>query len=140
MTRRGAYSALAVLNLGRHFGDGLRKSREIAEETNIPLSFLPQLLANLVREGLVVSVAGQKGGYALSRPPKELSLLAVIEAAEGSLRTADCELCTAGCGWEGPCPLRAAWARAQQALAVELASTSFADLEQRAALLAASTR
>lgn len=40
VTRRGAYSALAVLNLGHHFGADLRKSREIARETSIPRNYL----------------------------------------------------------------------------------------------------
>ncbi len=131
MTLRGAYSARAVLNLGRHFGNGLRKSREIAEETSVPINFLHELLANLVREGLVVSVAGPKGGYTLSRPPQELTLLEVIEAAEGAIPSSDCELCGGECGWDGPCPLRQAWARGQESLAAELGSTSFMELEQR---------
>jgi Rrf2 family protein len=140
VTRRAAYSVLAVLNLGHHFGEGLRKSREIAEETHVPVKFLRVLLADLVREGLVASVAGRKGGYALSRPPEELTLLEVIEAAGGSLQPTGCDLCAGGCGWEGPCPLRDAWARGREALAAEFASISFLELEIRGRSLRAGPR
>ncbi len=128
MTRRAAYSALAVLNLAHHFGGGLRKSREIAEETDIPRKFLQVLLARLVREGLIVSVAGPRGGYSLSRPPAEINLLEATEAAEGSVRPTDCELRGGACDWQQPCPLHDAWARGRDALIAELASTSFAEL------------
>ncbi len=129
----------AVLTLGNHFGEGLRKAREIADETDVPLKFLHELLADLVREGLVVSVVGKKGGYSLSRPPGDLSLLEVIEAADGSLRPTGCEPCGGGCGWDGPCPLRDAWARGRETLAAELASISFVELEKRGASLEAGT-
>ncbi len=128
MTRGAAYSALAVLNLTLHLGEGLRTSRELAEETNIPWKYLLTILANLKRHGLVNSTAGTKGGYSLSRPPAEINLLEVIEAVDGSLQSAECGLCEGGCGWERPCPLHDAWARGQDALVAELASTSFAEL------------
>ncbi|HJM89653.1 MAG TPA: Rrf2 family transcriptional regulator [Dehalococcoidia bacterium] len=128
MTRRGAYSALAVLNLGEHFGEGLRKSREIAEETSVPGYYLKEVLANLVHAGLVTSVAGSRGGYALSRPPGELNLLEVIEAADGRPNRVGCALCGDDCGWEGPCPLREAWERGLDAQIAELETTTFADL------------
>jgi Rrf2 family protein len=128
MTRRAAYSALAILDLAHHFGEGLRKSREIAEETDIPRKFLQVLLAHLVREGLIVSVAGRRGGYSLSRPPAEINLLEAIEAADGSLRSTECGLCGGGCDWERPCPLHDVWVRGRDAMVAELASTSFAEL------------
>ncbi len=133
MTLRGAYSALAVLHLGNYYGERLCKTREIAAGKNIPRKFLQELLATLVREGLLVSVAGPKGGYSLSRPPEELSLLDVIEAADGSVEPVGCEVCAVECGWDGPCPLRDASARARETLVERLASTSFADLQTRGA-------
>lgn len=87
----------------------------------------------------MVSVVGKKGGYSLSRPPGDLSLLEVIEAADGSLRPTGCEPCGGGCDWDGPCPLRDAWARGREALAAELASISFVELEKRGASLEAGT-
>lgn len=130
MTRRGAYSVLAMLNLALHLGERLRKSREIAEETKIPRKYLPQILANLKRHGFVNSTAGPKGGYSLSRPPAEINLLEVIEAADGSLQSTECGLCEGGCGWQPSCPLHDAWARGRDALIAELASTSFAELAE----------
>jgi Rrf2 family protein len=51
----------------------------------MPERFLLQILRNLVTHGILRSTRGVDGGYALVRPPEELSLLDVIEAIEGPL-------------------------------------------------------
>lgn len=134
MTRRGAYSLRAVLCLARHFGRRRRKPREIAADTNIPPNYLPQILANMKRHRLLRSTAGKRGGSTLSRSSAELSLLDVIEAAEGPLRPLECELRRGPCGPDRGRPLHHVWARAVDAPPAELASTSFAELAEADAL------
>lgn len=125
---RGDYSVRAVLFLARAHGDGRRKSREIAADMQIPEKFLPQVLGTLVKAGLVESVAGPDGGYSLTRPPAEISLLEVVEAAEGPVRNDKCLLRGGPCRWEEACSIHEAWSRAQEKLILELAATSFAEL------------
>lgn len=128
LERRGDYSVRAVIDLARHYGDGRRKAREIATVMDIPVRYLPQLLAPLVRRGLLVATAGPEGGYALARDPATISVLEVIEAAEGPLESPRCVLRGGPCDWDETCPLHETWSRARDALAAELARTSFADL------------
>lgn len=129
--KRGDYSVRAVLYLARHHGTGRRKAREIASEMDIPERYLPQILANLVRHGLLVAVAGPDGGYALSREPVEISLLEVVEAAEGPLVLETCLLRGGPCDWEDACPMHAPWRRAQDALIGHLRDTTFRELADR---------
>jgi Rrf2 family protein len=136
--RRGDYSVRAVLDLARHH-DERRKSREIAGEMDIPARYLTQILANLVQHGLLDAVAGPTGGYTLARPPENISLLEVVEAAEGRIKLEQCVLRSGPCTWEETCPVHIPWARAQNALAEQLASTSFADLVKSAAEIDAGT-
>jgi Rrf2 family protein len=49
----------------------------------MPERFLLQILRNLVTHGILRSTRGVEGGYALMRPPEQISLLEVIEAIEG---------------------------------------------------------
>lgn len=126
--RKGDYSVRAMLDLARHYDRGRRKSREIAAAMDIPARYLTQILANLVRHGLLEAVAGPDGGYSFARPPAEVTLLEVVEAAEGPIGINQCVLRGGPCDWKHACPLHEAWSRAQQALATELASTTFADL------------
>ena len=83
--RKGDYAVRAMLVLARSYGAGRRKSRQIAATMDIPERYLPQIMAPLVHAGLVNATAGRDGGYELARPPRELSLLEVVEVgASGS--------------------------------------------------------
>lgn len=122
----GDYAVRSVLALARA---GRRlKAREIADEMSLPLKFLPQVLGALIRAGLITSVAGPDGGYELARAPGDLSLLEVIEASEGPVRSNKCVLRGGPCRLDGTCAVHDAWFDAQAALAAKLASTSFEDL------------
>ena len=137
--RRGDYSVRAVLHLARHAGDGRQKAREIAAEMDIPDRFLTQILANLVREQLLTAVAGPDGGYELARDPEEITLLEVVEAAEGPIRLDTCVLRGGACDWTEACPLHETWSRAQSAMTQELAAASFGDLARIDAAMIAGT-
>lgn len=128
LSRKGDYAVRAVLDLARHAGTGRRKSREIAEVMDIPERYLPQILALLVRHGLLVATAGPDGGYELARPPAKITLLEVVEAAEGPVANTECLLRGGPCDWEHACPLHAPWSRAQSALTAQLRRTTFAEL------------
>jgi Rrf2 family protein len=136
--RKGDYSVRAVLDLARH-GGARRKAREIAGEMDIPLRYLTQILASLVQHGLLAAVAGPTGGYTLARPPQDISLLEVVEAAEGPITLEQCVLRGGPCSWQDSCPVHIPWARAQAAMATQLAATSFADLARSAAEIDAGT-
>lgn len=136
--RKGDYAVRAMLELARYSGQGRRKAREIAPAMDIPERYLPQILANLVRHRLLIATAGPEGGYELARPPAEISLLEVVEAAEGPLATDECLLRGGPCDWENVCPLHQPWARAQQALADQLRRTDFQQLANSDAEIEAS--
>lgn len=125
--KKGDYAVRATLCLA--LGTGTRlKAREIASEMDIPEAYLPQVLATLIKAGLVGSVAGPDGGYYLARPPAEVSLLEVVEAAEGPLVGETCVLSGGPCNWNGACVLHEHWEEAQDALVARLDQTTFADL------------
>ena len=128
LERRGDYSVRAMIDLAGHYGEGRRKARQIATVMDIPARYLPQLLAPLVRRGLLVATAGPEGGYALAYDPASISVLDVIEAAEGPLESPRCVLRGGPCDWDETCPLHHTWGRARNALAGELVRTTLADL------------
>lgn len=126
--KRADYLVRAVLDLARHHGHGRRKTAEIAAEMQIPITYLPQLLAELVRSGIARSLAGRRGGYELVRDPGEVSLLEVIEVADGTLGSADCILRAGLCRWEEVCAIHTPWIRAQEAFRDSLGATTFAQV------------
>lgn len=125
---KGDYAVRAVLDLAHGYDKGRRKAREISVAMDIPQKYLPQVLGALIREGIVVSVAGPDGGYSLTRSPADVSLLEVVEAAEGPVKNGRCLVRGGPCRWEEKCAVHDSWAAAQDALIERLAGTTFAEL------------
>ncbi|MCP3974553.1 MAG: Rrf2 family transcriptional regulator [bacterium] len=126
--RKGDYAVRAVLDLARHWGQGRRKSREIATTMDIPERYVGQILAKLVRADLLMATAGPDGGYSLSRDPAEVTLLEVVEASEGAIALSACVLSGGPCDWTNVCPVHETWSLAQGAFMDQLSTTTYADL------------
>src|SRR5680860_1284834 len=131
---KGDYAVRAVLDLARAHGGPRRKAREISDKMDIPPKYLPQVLADLIKAGLVESLAGPGGGYSLSRGPADISLLEIVEAAEGPVRNRKCLMRGGPCHWDDACSLHAAWTNAQEKMVAELAKTTFAELARQDSL------
>jgi Rrf2 family transcriptional regulator, iron-sulfur cluster assembly transcription factor len=132
--RRGDYAVRAALHLaGRAAGDWC-KARDIADGEDIPAAYLPQVLGDLVRRGIVRSRSGPNGGYQLARPAAEVSLLEVIEAAGGPVRSRICVLRGVPCQGEDACAVHEAWTEAQLAMIERLRSADLASLVARTAV------
>ena len=77
------YALNALVELARYPSDRI-SSRELARRHNMPERFLVQILSTLATSGILQSFAGVSGGYALSRPAQDITLLDVIESIEHS--------------------------------------------------------
>lgn len=129
LSRRGDYVVRAAIALARAFAQGgYRKIREVAEEMRLPRTYTPQILNALAQAHLAEARAGQQGGYRLLRDPATITLLEVVEAAEGPLRPARCTLRDGPCRWDDMCPLHPAWEQAVSALRLTLEKTSLASI------------
>ena len=126
LTRRGDYAvramlALAVMDDGRPVS-----ARRIAERMSIPVRFLPHVLADLGRAGLVVGITGRTGGYHLAVPAGELDLLRIVDAVEDDGEGARCVLRGGPCGVDGRCAVHDAFSAATEAMRGELRGTTLA--------------
>jgi Rrf2 family transcriptional regulator, iron-sulfur cluster assembly transcription factor len=128
LTKRGDYAVRAMLALARGSGNGLLSARRIAGAMEIPVRFLPQVLSDLQRAGLVEAAPGRAGGYRLSRDASAISLLDVIEAVEGDSRRRSCVLRGGPCGVDGHCDVHEVFFRGQEALRGTFAQSTLAEL------------
>lgn len=94
LTRKTRYALMAVSALANVYGKGPVPMSRIADDNHIPLRFLEGIMLQLKRAGMVDSARGVEGGYALSRPPHEISLTEVIQAAGESLSFVSCMACS----------------------------------------------
>lgn len=128
LTHRGSYAIRAVLTLARADGDEVVPARRIAKEMDIPVRFLPQVLGDLNRAGIVEARLGRAGGYRLSRTASDISLLDVIEAAEGDARRQTCVLTGKPCDGAEPCDVHEMFYEAQEAILQRLDGVSIAQV------------
>ena len=57
--------------------------RDLATFQGISESYLSKIYTKLTKSGIIKSVPGVKGGYALAKNPEEITFLDVVEAIEG---------------------------------------------------------
>jgi Rrf2 family protein len=85
------YAILALAHMNRHEGSWML-AKEIASGTNLPRPYLSKILNALRRSGMIRAKRGYRGGYTLARPAREISLLEVVDAIEGSAWRESCLL------------------------------------------------
>lgn len=107
----------------------------LAEYHGVPAPYLAKSLQLLAGAGIIASTPGRHGGYRLSRPANEITLLDVVLAVEGDEPTFRCtEIRKRGPGrvpsrcYPPKCGIAAAMHRAETAWRAELEQTTIADL------------
>ena len=85
ISAKSDYAVRALAELATHDHDDPVKAEDLALAQDIPLKFLLSILPELKQERLVRSHRGREGGYALARPPHEITLADVIRAVDGPL-------------------------------------------------------
>ena len=85
LSRTVSYAVRATLQLAESETSTPVPCSRLASEGEMPERFLLQILRVLVTHGILKSTRGVDGGYSLSRPANQISLLEVIEAIDGPL-------------------------------------------------------
>ncbi|WP_307188073.1 Rrf2 family transcriptional regulator [Demequina sp. NBRC 110057] len=84
VSAKGDYAARAVTALAARYPDRA-SAQALADAHDLPRKFLEAVLADLKRAAIVSSTRGADGGYALRRPPAEITLGEVLRAIDGPL-------------------------------------------------------
>jgi Rrf2 family protein len=118
--------------------DGPVTAARLADFHGVSRTYLAKHLQALTTAGLVRSVEGRDGGYALTRPPEEITLRDVVAAVEGPQPLFRCTEIrqrgpypVTGEACLRPCGVASAMREAEQAFTDALARTTIADLAER---------
>jgi Rrf2 family protein len=84
ISARGDYAVRAALGLAAAF-PATASAHALAQAQDLPRKFLEVVLGDLRRAGIVRGQRGADGGYALTRPPAEISVGEVLRAVDGPL-------------------------------------------------------
>jgi len=84
-----SYGLIAIGYIAKQAEGSWVSAEEISKEFDIPNAYLGKVMFRLAQAGILRSKHGPQGGFSLMKPAKEISLLEIIEAVEGSLRKID---------------------------------------------------
>lgn len=101
---------------------------EIAVHIRVAAPTVSKVLKRLVREGLVTSYRGAKGGYSLARPPAQITMVEIIDALEGPVALTECGSSPGLCSQESSCSVRTNWQLINGAVRGALAEITLADM------------
>jgi Rrf2 family protein len=131
LSTKGRYGVRALLDVALHQDKSQVQLKDIAERQQISLSYLEHLIAPLVAAGLLKSARGARGGVSLARPARDIRLLDVVQALEGSLAPVRCVDEPEKCSRAESCVTRDVWAEVKVAVESVLGSVTLADLVDR---------
>ena len=120
-----------MLELASHYGEGPIELKEIANKENISLKYLEQVVIPLRTAGLIKSVRGSKGGYALAKPASEICLNEIVEVLEGPLSLIECLHDPKICQRMPICVTRDIWKKVSDAINGIFRSVTLEDLVNR---------
>jgi Rrf2 family nitric oxide-sensitive transcriptional repressor len=100
---------------------------QLVAQTQVPAAYLAKVMKQLCRAGLVRAQRGLHGGFCLTRPAEQISLLAVVNAVEPLQRIKHCPLRLPNHG-TNLCPLHRRVDDALAAVEAAFATTTLADI------------
>ncbi len=137
ITRQADYAVRAVLYLSQLGTEQRAATSQIAQEQQIPPSFLAKIVSQLSVAGLLQTSRGARGGVSLARSPEDISLLEVVEAIDGPIMLNECVAGNGACTFGDDCPMKPVWCDAQATLVQHLRGTTFSQFVQGEASLVA---
>ncbi|MCK4413353.1 MAG: Rrf2 family transcriptional regulator [Candidatus Eisenbacteria sp.] len=95
LSRKSVYALRVLPHLAQAYGGPPISVSQLGRAESVPTKYLEQILVTLRKQGLLVSERGKEGGYALRKPPEEITLGDIIRAVDGPLAPISCASRTA---------------------------------------------
>lgn len=100
----------------------------LAEAAALPAPFLAKIFHKLARQGILTSFRGRQRGYALARPPADITVREVLEAVDGHDLFRRCIFVSETCNQADPCPLHDTWTPIMTSAIDAMSKTTLANL------------
>jgi FeS assembly SUF system regulator len=90
LTHLADYAVVLMTAAARYPAGERLSATELSDDTGVPLPTAQKLMGQLAASGLLTSMRGAAGGFALARPAGEISLADIVEAVEGPISLTMC--------------------------------------------------
>ncbi len=128
LSTKARYGTRALLEIALHEGNYPIQLKDIAENQQISLPYLEQLMRPLVAGGYVSSSTGPKGGVSLAMHPWDIKIIDIIQLYEGSIALVSCVDNPDTCDRSSSCVTRDLWSDLKNAMSDVLGSRTLQDL------------
>ncbi|GEO05048.1 hypothetical protein AAE02nite_27120 [Adhaeribacter aerolatus] len=131
LTKTSEYALRSIVYVAMQAAEGKKIGiKEIAKELELPLHFIGKILQDLVRKGIIASIKGPNGGFYLSRPASEITIMEVVRVIDGVEAFKRCGLGLKHCSDTHPCPLHHDFKKYRDGLATLFSTKTIRDLVQ----------
>jgi Rrf2 family protein len=120
-----------MLDLALHVGTAPVSLNDIAARQEISEKYLSNLIPSLKNAGLILSVRGSHGGYALARGPGEITLKDILLALEGPMCLVECTRRPELCHRSDECAVRDIWAEINEKMLETLESFTLESMMEK---------
>jgi Rrf2 family protein len=108
-SRECEYAIQAVLYLALKPEGSMTSIKTLTRRLSIPYHFLAKILQRLAGKGLLRSLKGPTGGFALARPAESITLFQIVQAIDGDGFLNSCVLGFPDCSTRNPCAVHEQW-------------------------------
>ncbi len=126
------YGVRAVFDVAYHGAGQPTQIKDIARRQRISQRYLEQIFNKLLKGGILKSRRGPKGGYMLSKDPSQITVMDIIEVAQGPIVPVHClaegQLGNIDDTIYTTCITRHVWEKTQKILVEYFQSVSIEDL------------
>lgn len=132
LSTKSSYATRAVYELARAWNKGIEKLtlKEIVSKQDVPLDYMEKLLFQLKKGGIVTTIRGKNGGYALAKEPCEIKISDIVTLMENPTKRLNCleKEKPQRCDIFDYCMIKYVWNDAYTAMTKALSKYSFQDL------------
>ena len=120
-----------MLDLAIHGNGESVKLKDAAKRQAISEKYLWQVVNPLKAAGLITTVRGAGGGYALAKPPSRITLRDILALLEGDCSLVDCVQSPGSCERSAECVAREVWKELDMKLAAAMESITLEDMAEK---------
>jgi len=107
------YAIRALVYLAQKNTDRLTMIPEISRESGVPGPYVAKIFRDLVRQNILESRKGPRGGFRFSQDPGKISLKQIVNAVDDGARMTACAMGLNECSAANACPLHHVWTEAK---------------------------
>ena len=108
----------------------MHSAKELSDILSIPYKFLTKIMTELVKANFIISVRGREGGYKLSRPASQISIMDILNNFNEFVRQEDCLLGIGKCDGNNKCGLHDQWVKPKAMIKKMFKNTKLENLEK----------